>query len=157
MPRMLTALALAASILLVLIGNASSQSQTEPNPEPPRGGGGSSSGGSSPYWGAIGFTADGSYASIWKQPSKAEAEANVAKRCAAFGRGACEVVSFPGELCVGLASFQGRHRRRRWNLAFTGGARTYPEAQQAALARCNHDERTRGRCQIRTVVCGDGR
>jgi hypothetical protein len=141
-----------------LVGNASSQSQTEPDPEPPRsGGGGSSSGGSSPYWGAIGFTADGSYASIWKQPSKPEAEANVAKRCAAFGRGACEVVSFPGELCVGLASFQGRYRRRRWSLAFTGGARTYPEAQQAALARCNNDERTRNRCQIRTVVCGDGR
>ena len=26
-------------------------------------------------WGAIGFTADGSYSTVWKAPSKAEAEA----------------------------------------------------------------------------------
>src|SRR5947209_20255467 len=49
-------------------------------------------------WGALAFTADGSYATAWKAPSKAEAEADVAKRCARLGRGACEVVSFRGEL-----------------------------------------------------------
>src|SRR5437667_10599134 len=56
--------------------------------------------GPSPYWGAIAFTADGSYSSAWKMPSKAEAEAKVAVGCAKFGRGKCEVVSFRGELCV---------------------------------------------------------
>src|SRR5713226_6055982 len=45
-------------------------------------------------WGAIGFTADGSYSSVWKMASRPEAEAKVAKQCAAFGRGGCEVVSF---------------------------------------------------------------
>lgn len=108
-------------------------------------------------WGAIGFTADGSYSSTWKMASQAEAEARVAKKCAEFGRGGCEVVSFSGQECVGLATFIGSYSRRRWNLSFTAGGETYPEAQNAALNRCNSDERTRGRCQSRTTACADGR
>ena len=108
-------------------------------------------------WGAIGFTADGSYSSTWKMPSQAEAEAKVAKGCAQFGRGGCQVVSFSGQECVALATFIGSYRRRRWNLSFTAGGTTYPEAQNAAIARCNADERSQGRCQPRTAACADGR
>jgi hypothetical protein len=109
------------------------------------------------FWGAIGFTADGSYSSAWKMPSKAEAEAMVAIGCAKFGRGKCEVVSFPGEFCVGLAHFSGVSGRRRWQLTFTAAGMTTPDAQKAALERCNADSRTSRRCQLRIVVCGDGR
>lgn len=108
-------------------------------------------------WGAIAFTADGSYASIWKMPSKAEAEVEVAKKCSEYGRGRCEIVSFSGQQCVALASFNGAYRGRRWNLAYTDGGVTYPEAQNGAMARCNADERTRGRCLPRTTACADGR
>jgi hypothetical protein len=108
-------------------------------------------------WGAIAFTADGSYASIWKMPSKAEAEAEVAKKCAQYGHGGCQTVTFTGPQCVALASFNGPYRGRRWTLAYTDGGMTYPEAQNAAMGRCNSDERTRGRCQPRTVACDDGR
>lgn len=108
-------------------------------------------------WGAIGFTADGSYSSTWKMPSQAEAEAKVAKGCAQFGRGGCQVVSFSGQECVALATFIGSYRRRRWNLSFTAGGATYPEAQNAAMGRCNADERSQGRCQPRTAACADGR
>lgn len=109
------------------------------------------------WWGAVGFTADGSYSTVWKMASQAEAEAEVAKRCAKFGRGACETVSFSGQQCVGLATFIGRSGRKRWNLSFTAGGDTYPEAQRNAMSRCNADDRTRGRCQNRTVACADGR
>jgi hypothetical protein len=51
-------------------------------------------------WGAVGFTANGSYSSNWKMASQAEAEAKAAKGCAQFGRGACQVVSFSGQECV---------------------------------------------------------
>jgi hypothetical protein len=108
-------------------------------------------------WGAIGFTADGSYSSTWKMPSRPEAEAKVAKGCAQFGRGGCQVVSFSGQECVALATFIGPYRRRRWSLSFTAGGTTYPEAQNAAMARCNADERSQGRCQPRTAACADGR
>jgi hypothetical protein len=108
-------------------------------------------------WGAIGFTADGSYSSTWKMASQPEAEAKVAKKCAEFGRGGCQVVSFSGQECVALATFIGSYRRRRWNLSFTAGGDTYPEAQNAAMARCNSDERSGGRCQPRTAACADGR
>ncbi len=111
----------------------------------------------SAYYGAIAFTADGSWATVWRAPSKPVAEAEVAKRCAKLGRGGCEVVSFPGEQCVALATFIGRSGRRRWKLSFTAGGLTGPEAQLAAMRRCNDDKRTRGRCQLRTMVCGDGR
>jgi hypothetical protein len=107
--------------------------------------------------GAIGFTADGSYSSNWKMASQAEAEAKAAKGCAQFGRGACQVVSFSGQECAALATFIGPYRRRRWNLSFTAGGTTYPEAQSAAIGRCNADERSQGRCQPRTAACADGR
>ena len=87
----------------------------------------------------------------------ASAEADVAKQCAAFGRGGCQVVSFSGQECVALATFIGSYRRRRWNLSFTSGGPTYPEAQSAAMGRCNSDERSQGRCQPRTAACADGR
>jgi Domain of unknown function (DUF4189) len=108
-------------------------------------------------WAAIGFTADGSFSTTWKMPSQAEAEARSAKGCAQFGRGRCEVVSFSGQQCGALATFIGSYRRRRWSLSFTAGGATYPEAQNAALVRCNADERSQGRCQSRTAVCADGR
>jgi hypothetical protein len=109
------------------------------------------------YWGAIAFTADGSYATAWKQASKAEAEADVAKRCAKFGRGSCEVIGFAGSLCAALATYLGAHSGKRYKLSYTGGGVTTPEAQKSAMTRCNQDKRTRGKCQLRTVVCGDGR
>jgi hypothetical protein len=56
-----------------------------------------------------------------------------------------------------LATFIGSYSRRRWQLSFTAGGNTYPEAQNAAMERCNADERTRGNCQFRTAVCADGR
>ena len=104
-------------------------------------------------WAAIGFTADGSYFSAWRFDSKSEAEARVATNCAAYGRGACEVVTASGRDCIALANYTGR----RWNLSFTAGGSTYPEAQAAAMSRCNSDQRTSGRCQLRTAVCADGR
>jgi hypothetical protein len=108
-------------------------------------------------WGAIGFTADGSYSTIWKVPSKAEAEAEVAKKCAEFGRGGCKVVSFSGKQCGALATFIGNYRRRRWDLSFTAGGETYPDAVNAALSSCNSDERSQGRCISRIAACADGR
>jgi hypothetical protein len=109
------------------------------------------------YWGAIAFTADGSYSSAWKAPSQPEAEARVLKQCASYGRGSCEVIAFSGQECVGLATFIGNYRRRRWLLSFTAGGMTYPDAQRAALDRCNADERSQGHCQTRTTACADGR
>ncbi len=108
-------------------------------------------------WGAIAFTADGSYSTAWKMSSQSEAEAKVATQCAGFGRGGCETVSFSGQECVSLATFIGSHRRRRWQLSFTAGGTTYPDAQNAALGRCNDDERSRGRCHSRVTACADGR
>jgi len=108
-------------------------------------------------WGAISFTADGSYSTVWKMASQAEAEARVAKKCAEYGHGGCQTVSFSGQECIALAIFNGPYRRRRWYLSFTAGGDTYPDAQNAALARCNADERSQGRCQPRTAACADGR
>jgi len=110
-----------------------------------------------PQWGAIAFTADGSYSTAWRMSSQAEAEAKVATQCAGFGRGGCKTVSFSGQECVALATFIGSYARRRWQLSFTAGGMTYPDAQNAALGRCNEDERSRGHCQSRVAACADGR
>jgi hypothetical protein len=112
-------------------------------------------GGGTQYFGAIAFTADGSYSTTWQQPSAEAAEAKVLRECARFGRGACEAKSFPGHLCIGLANYRGG----RWRLAFTAGGTTTPQAQQAALDSCNSDNRVRSRrgCTLRIAFCGDGR
>jgi hypothetical protein len=109
------------------------------------------------YWGAIAFTADGSYSLVWKKPSQPEAEALVLRQCARFGRGGCEVTTFSGQECAGLATFIGNYRRRRWSLSFTAIGPTYPDAQSAAMQRCNSDERSQGQCQTRVAGCADGR
>jgi hypothetical protein len=140
-----------------------------PPPTAPGGGGGGSggSGGGTPtlrppgsggssgtVYGAIAFTADGSYATAWKRATQSDAEAHVAKECAAFGRGACRTIGFSGEYCVALVHF----RSRRWRISFPGSGTTYPEAQQDAMKRCGADKRTRAsQCTLRVVVCGDGR
>jgi hypothetical protein len=109
------------------------------------------------FWGAIAFTADGSYSTTWKMASQPEAEAKVLRQCARFGRGGCEVVSFSGQECAALATFIGPYRRRRWSLSFTAGGLSYPAAQGAAMDRCNSDQRAQGHCQPRTAACADGR
>ncbi len=108
-------------------------------------------------WGAIAFTSDGSYSTTWKMASQPEAEAKVLRQCARFGRGGCEVVSFSGQECAALATFIGPYHRRRWSLSYTAGGLTYPASQSAAMERCNADERSQGRCQVRTAACADGR
>jgi hypothetical protein len=135
------------------------QPQADPLPSPSPGAGQPAPPDSSPdeVWGAIGFTADGSYSTIWKAPSKAEAEAEVAKKCSAFGRGGCQVVSFSGKQCGALATFIGNYKRRQWALSFTAGGETYPDAVNAALNSCNSDERSQGRCTSRIAACADGR
>lgn len=141
--------------------------QLDDPPSAPGGGGGGSGGGSSggptlrppssgggTVYGAIAFTADGSYATAWKRATQSDAEAHVAKECAAFGRGACRTIGFSGEYCVALVHF----RSRRWRISFPGSGTTYPEAQQDAMKRCGADKRTRAsQCTLRVVVCGDGR
>jgi hypothetical protein len=108
-------------------------------------------------WGASGFTADGSYSSNWKTASQAEAEAMAAKGCAQFGRGACQVVSFSGQQSAALATLIASYRHRHWNLSFTAGGATDPEAQGAAIGRRNADVRSQARCRPRTAACADGR
>jgi hypothetical protein len=105
-------------------------------------------------FGAIAFTADGSFSSAWKRASKSDVEARVLANCIKLGRGKCEVVSFREELCAALASGQNGSGRR---ITLTGGGLTPADAKRSAIERCNKDRRTRGPCELRTVVCGDGR
>ena len=108
---------------------------------------------SAPVWGALAFTANGSYASAWGQATKAEAEADVLKKCAKFGDGTCEVIAFEGRLCAALAT----HRSRTLRVSYTGGGTSVATAQRSVMEQCRADRRVRGRCTLRTVLCGDGR
>jgi hypothetical protein len=135
---------LALALCLFAVGRVATHAQPIPPP-------GNSPSPASELWGALAFTADGSWATAWKMPSKAEAEAKVAVECANFGRGRCKVVSFSGNTCVALATA----RARRSVASYSAGGPTVGEAQQAAVDHCH--EAGRRRCQLRTVVCADGR
>lgn len=151
-PRCERCLYLAAALLLLLAGRAGAQpgahapSAAAQSPAPwadP-----------APRFGAIAFTADGSFSSAWKVSSKEEAEAKVLADCIKFKRGRCEVVSVREELCAALVSAQiGKAHK----ITYAGAGLTPTIAQRTALGRCNGDSRTKGRCRLRTTLCGDGR
>jgi len=105
-------------------------------------------------YGAIAFTPDGSFFSVWKIGSRLEAEDKVRTECATLGRGACEAVSFRGEICTSIATGQIAKQRK---ITYAGGGLNPSEAERLALNHCNSDRRARGTCQLRTTVCGDGR
>jgi hypothetical protein len=63
-------------------------------------------------------------------------------------------VSFRAELCAAIASIEiGKEHK----LTYAGGGLTRADAQRSALERCNGAKRARRGCQLRTVVCADGR
>ena len=105
-------------------------------------------------YGAIAFTPDGSFFSVWKIGSRLEAEEKVRAECAEMQRGNCEAVTFGGEVCAAIASGSISKQRK---VTYSGGGLTPGDAEQLALSRCNADRRARGTCQLRTTVCGDGR
>ena len=107
-----------------------------------------------PQFGAIAFTPDGSFFSVWSIGSRTEAEEKVRTECATLGRGTCEALSFRGEICAAIAS--GKLDKQR-KITYSGGGLSPGDAERLALARCNADRRARGTCQLRTTVCGDGR
>jgi Domain of unknown function (DUF4189) len=107
-----------------------------------------------PQFGAIAFTPDGSFFSVWNISSRTEAEEKVRTECASLGRGSCEALSFRGEICAAIAS--GKLSKQR-KITYSGGGLSPGDAERLALARCNADRRARGTCQLRTTVCGDGR
>jgi hypothetical protein len=121
-----------------------------PNQEPPPNSGDT-------LWGAIAFTAGGAYSVVWRMTSQSDAEVKSLKQCSSFNQGGCEVTAFSGQECVALATFVGNYRRKRWLLSYTAGGMSSPEAQRAALDRCNADERTQGKCVFRTAACADWR
>ena len=86
-------------------------------------------------------------------PLEAAAQAKVAATCARFKRGVCQVVSFGAKVCAAIASFELKDRK----VTYSGGALAPGDAQQAALRRCKEDGRSGGRCELRAVVCADGR
>ena len=106
------------------------------------------------WFGALAFTADGSFASAWKFASKKDVEAKVLGECAAFNRGRCEVVSLPRELCAAIATYFAGTTRR---VTYAGAGLTSAEAEHVAIERCNSDQRSDRKCQVRTVLCGDDR
>lgn len=105
-------------------------------------------------YGAIAFTPDGSYTSTWKRASKTEAEDKVRAECTGLAHGKCEVLSFGPDVCAALASAQISKQRK---VTYSGGGMTRAAAEKVALLRCNADRRARGSCEMRTVLCGDGR
>ncbi|MFN3623870.1 MAG: DUF4189 domain-containing protein [Hyphomicrobium sp.] len=105
-------------------------------------------------YGAIAFTPDGSFFSVWRIGSRLEAEEKVREECATLGRGTCEAVSFRGEICTSIATgVIGKQRK----ITYAGGGLQPGDAEHLALGRCNGDRRARGTCKLRTTVCGDGR
>jgi hypothetical protein len=146
-------LSLIAAILLPLPGfgvEATAQEPAEPQltiaPAPPST--------KAAQYGAIAFTPDGSFFSVWKIASRLEAEEKVRSECSGLGRGTCEAVSFRGEICTSIATGEIAKERR---ITYAGGGLQPKDAEKLALSRCNSDRRARGTCQLRTTVCGDGR
>jgi hypothetical protein len=147
-------LSIVAAVLLPLPGFGVEATAQEPQQPPAMSTAPAPSSDNAAEFGAIAFTPDGSFFSVWKIGSRLEAEEKVRNECSRLGRGTCEAMSFRGEICAAIASGQiGKQRK----ITYAGGALTPDDAERLALGRCNADKRARGTCQLRTTVCGDGR
>jgi hypothetical protein len=62
-------------------------------------------------------------------PTLAAARARVTSQCAAFERGQCEIVTFPGHYCAALATYIGPDAEKR-NRTSRYGIDRSPEAAQ---------------------------
>lgn len=144
LPRHQRSLPLAAALLLVPLTALFAQT-----PPPPAGPPEDES--KPETFGAIAFTADGSFASAWKWQSKEAVEARVLSQCNRFKRGHCEVATVRDGLCASIASFS----RGMQSVTYAGAGVTPDDARRVALRRCNGDRRSGGKCQIRTTVCSD--
>jgi uncharacterized protein DUF4189 len=153
--RILTALliALVAAVLLPLT-SFDFEARAEPDERPRISVAPAQTPEKTPEYGAIAFAPDGSFFSVWKIASQAEAEDKARAECNALERGLCEALSFRGEVCAAIASGEiGKDRK----ITYSGGGLNPGDAERIALARCNADRRAQGSCRLRTSVCGDGR
>jgi hypothetical protein len=140
---------LMAAVLIALPLAQASAAEQNSAPAPPQ----TEANAPAQVFGALAFTADGSFSSAWKSSSKEDVEAKVRAECAAFNRGRCELILLPQDLCAAIATF----RRGTHKATYSGGALAPDDAKRLALQRCSSDARSGGQCQLRTVVCGDGR
>ena len=102
-------------------------------------------------FGAVAFTADGSFASAWKWSSKKAVEARVLSQCSKFKRGPCQVATVRNGLCASIANFS----EGMASVTYAGAGITPEDARRVALRRCNGDSRSNRNCRIRTTVCSD--
>lgn len=107
-------------------------------------------------WGAIAGSANGSIETIWKVTSRREAEAKMLLACSTKGNAECKVFAITGRQCAAAASYrEATDGKVAASITISRQVGMGP-AQIAALATCNKDPKSQGRCQIVSKVCADG-
>jgi peptidoglycan hydrolase-like protein with peptidoglycan-binding domain len=108
-------------------------------------------------WGAIAAVKGGRFESISQMPTRRDAEARVLLGCRTSGSPDCKIFSVAGKQCAVAASFtvqgEGEKSAVRISISRQNGLST---AELAALAACNKQPQSQGRCQIVSRLCADG-
>lgn len=104
-------------------------------------------------WGAISAAVDGAWGATWNYNNRATAEREAKTECAKNTEHPCDVVAVHGNNCLALYHWNGKER---WGWAIRTGA-SIDKAKLESLQHCRGNRSENVPCDLRTVVCANGR
>jgi peptidoglycan hydrolase-like protein with peptidoglycan-binding domain len=108
-------------------------------------------------WGAIAALRDARFEAVSQLPTRRDAEARVLVGCTAKGTPNCRIFSIAERQCAAAASFSERSDGDKLAVRVSISRQNgLGPAEAAALAACNKDPKSLGRCRIVSKVCADG-
>ena len=108
-------------------------------------------------WGAIAYTARGGNVGVAGRPSRAKAEEEARSDCAKRAGSACDVLTVSANRCVAFAFNLGIAASVKTYLTAAGYGNDPQAARAAAMGDCLDRAKLRENCEVRRVVCADGR
>ena len=108
-------------------------------------------------WGAIGYTGTGGHIGVTERPTRARAEEDAKAECQRKTFRTCYALTVAGNRCVALVQSIFNDGRERVVQSYTAFADDPTSVGQQALADCRAKSQIRSNCELRHIICADGR
>ena len=107
-------------------------------------------------WGAIAVSGGAVAETVWSLSSRREAEGKALLACRSRSTSQCKIFAIAGNQCGAAASWRETVNARMASIVMISRQVGLGPVQAAALANCNKDPRSQGRCDIVAKVCANG-
>ena len=107
-------------------------------------------------WGAIAVSGGAIADTVWSVSTRREAEGKALLACRGRSAAQCKILAIAGNQCGAAASWREPATAKMAPIVMISRQAGLGPAQLAALANCNKDPRSQGRCDIVAKVCANG-